>query len=307
MKKILAIALLFVAAKGVNAQATDTLGFEAYSLGTETLYESPNGGYAFGNNGYADKAKAQTFQHNESFVVDNVLLKFGAVEFNSQDSSSSIVVNFYSNTGLGVTTFSVSDTLAPDTIRASVTVPVYQLIEGDITSVDFSDDTLVYYPGELFTVGVDLTQLAAGDTVGLFSTTDGDGDVNSVRRAWEFTANNNWIVVAQPAYSWDLEVDLAIFVEIDENDPAGIFQNKSDFEFSLYPNPTADYLNIGLSSVNQEKARIEVLSVDGSLLLSEQQSSQGAIDVSGLTNGLYLLRLQIDDGVSVKQFVVQKN
>ena len=45
----------------VRAQVTDTLGFDEFYLGTPVLYSSPNGGYAFGNNGYGDKAKAQTY------------------------------------------------------------------------------------------------------------------------------------------------------------------------------------------------------------------------------------------------------
>jgi len=59
--------LLAVTHMGV-AQVTDTLGYSDFLTGTQVLYDSPNGGYAFGNNGYGDKAKAQSYYHDQSFV-----------------------------------------------------------------------------------------------------------------------------------------------------------------------------------------------------------------------------------------------
>ena len=90
MNKLITACIVLLTASSCIGQVTDTLGYADFISGTETLYESPNGGFAFGNNGYGDRAKAQAFSNNESFVVKEVYLDFGCVEFGSVDSSSSI-------------------------------------------------------------------------------------------------------------------------------------------------------------------------------------------------------------------------
>jgi hypothetical protein len=74
----------------LKAQVTDTLNWERFQEGTATLYTSPNGGYIFGNNGYGDRAKAQTFAHTESHVLRAALMRFGAVTYSSGDPESKL-------------------------------------------------------------------------------------------------------------------------------------------------------------------------------------------------------------------------
>ena len=282
---------------------TDTLGYGKFLEGTETLYESPNWGYAFGNNGYGDKVKAQTFASDDgSFVLRKVLLKFGNVQFGSQDSTSTIQVHIYSNTGVGVNE-STADTLAPDTITASREVPVYELVSGGFTIVDFSSEVLVYSSGELFSVGVAFSGLALGDTVGLTSTTDGDaGEDNN---AWELTANGDWISVAHPDYSWGLDVDLGIFVEIDENDPARIEDVGEGLSLLVYPNPVAENLHVDFSS-NDRAREIWVCDLNGRMIYSKKVSnSQVEMDFRHLVDGVYVLRVLDDGSVVTTKFVVQ--
>jgi len=289
--------LLAVTHMGV-AQVTDTLGYSDFLTGTQVLYDSPNGGYAFGNNGYGDKAKAQSYYHDQSFVLRKVLLLFGDVKFESADSSSVVRVNVYDNYGIGVTSLGQSDSIAPDSVLGFADIPVYQLVAGgSFTEASFANDTIVIR--ERFSVGVDFTMIALGDTVGLISTTDGDamGAFNS----WELTSNNDWFTVEQPVYSWGLDVSLAIFPVIDAEDPAAIQQFERNL-LSIYPNPCVDQLMISNSEL--KSGEIRIYDVSGRKLKEQSYVPDGrSINVADLPSGMY--SITITDGMTqwVSKFV----
>lgn len=301
MKKLLGSLIVIVQFLQVDAQVTDTLGFANFQLGTTALYASPNGGFAFGNNGYGDRVKAQSYYHENPFVLREVLLQFGDVNFSSEDSSSTVRVTVYDNHGVGITSFGTSDSIAPDSILAFVDVPVYSLVDdGTWSSADFSNDSLVIYAR--FSVGIDLSFLAEGDTVGLNSTTD--GDASGTYNAWEMNNNGSWFTIEEPSYSWGLEVDLAIFPVIDDNDPASVSE-LGPTEYNIFPNPAIDHLSISFSK--QATWNVSILAPTGQLL--RQESVQGTafeMDISELANGMYLVVLTNDlQAVSKPIFVVR--
>lgn len=268
-----------------NAQVTDTLGFQTYSQGTSTTYASPNGGFAFGNNGYEDRAKAQTFFHDKSFVLRKVLLKFGAVSYTSNNDSSSIIrINIYNNFGSGITTTGAIDSIAPSEIRASFDILISEIMSGSVfTEVDFSASQLVIT--DRFSVGIDVTFLAPGDTVGLESTTDGDAALR--QNSWEQTANGGWITILN-TNSWDLDVDLAIFPVIDEDDPAGIEENNASI--AVYPNPTDGLFAAQLPFYGEWHA--EIFASDGRLIMRQiEMTDLLRFNLNDFLSGLYILRL----------------
>lgn len=303
MNKLIIPCLICLLASTCVGQVTDTLGYADFVSGTKTLYESPNGGFAFGNNGYGDRAKAQAFSHDESYVVREVYLDFGSVSFGSADSSSSISVDIYTSGGLGVTLNSVNDPIAPDSLLISTEVPVYELTESGLNVVDVSSETIVIQPNERFFVSVDFSSLAEGDTLGLNSTQDGDAatEIN----AWELTSDSVWVVVAQPAYSWDLDVDLGIFVGVDVNDPAGVDSYANQFGVELYPNPATDFVNVRVQNQYSSGYSYRIHSTDGRLFDKRAEVlSQFSIDVGSLTPGLYSLVVEHEGSISVEQFSV---
>lgn len=306
MKNLLVLIIVLNCSIAVQAQVTDTLGWSNFMSSTETLYESPNGGYAFGNNGYNDKVKAQTFSDSVSYVLKEAWLKFGAVEFNSEDSTSSVMIYVYLNNGPGITQLSNSDTLAPDSIVSSREIPIYELTEGGITEVDFSSETLVFSAFQQFSIGISFDSLAVGDTIGLVSTTD--GDAGGTQRAWELTANDNWIVISQPAYSWNLDVDLGIFAVTDRNDPASIHDITRVESLHVYPNPTSDMLNLNLDSFADSES-IEILIADqiGQTVWLDYSDKRSFVnlDVSDFISGIYTIRVSSESRVTIAKFVKQ--
>ena len=300
MKFGILISLVLGLSQFALAQVTDTLGYAEFSEGTPFLYQSPNGGYAFGTNGYNDVAKAQTYSHDNSFVLRQVLIGFGDVQFESQDSTSSVRVNVYDNNGFGITSLGQVDSIAPDSVLAFVDIPVYELLDdGSLTEADFTGSTLPIF-GE-FSVGLDFSNVANGDTVGLVSTTD--GDAADTYNAWELTENGDWFTVEQPSYSWGLQVDFAIFPVIDENDPAGV-SDESLIRFSLYPNPCSDWLKI--RSETRETVTASIHDLSGKKIVDYSLGKENeTLDLSGLESGVYLLSIYSETSTSTQRFIKQ--
>jgi len=299
MNKLLFLILILYSLKG-QAQVTDTLGYSNFLSGTTTLYESPNGGFAFGNNGYNDKAKAQTyFYEDDSFVLREILLLFGKVIFGSGDSLSAVKVNIYQNHGVGVTSIGTSDSIAPSNILASVNVPVHRLVDdGGFSTADFVADTLVI--NGRFSVGIELTMLSTGDTVGLFSTTDGDGQGNF--STWEQTSNDTWFTVEESVFSWDLDIDLAIFPVIDANDPAGIPENNR-LQWNLYPNPSSE--SVWLNLPQNDDWEMTVRTILGKTLYVERFFGRtNTLDVSQFGSGILLLTISNKEQTGTQRLIV---
>ncbi|MFD0861552.1 glycoside hydrolase family 9 protein [Sungkyunkwania multivorans] len=81
-----------------------------------------------------------------------------------------------------------------------------------------------------------------------------------------------------------------------------IAQNENTKELLLYPNPTTQQLNIKLA--DHEELQVTVYSLDGkSLLNTDLKDGVDAIDVSMLTNGLYIVKATTGNVTFVKQFI----
>lgn len=78
--------------------------------------------------------------------------------------------------------------------------------------------------------------------------------------------------------------------------PSAIEENMN--ELSIYPNPANNLLNIQSSTQIQS---VEVLNIQGQLVIKEGNVNQ--INVSSLTNGVYMIRIATDNGVKVQKFV----
>lgn len=78
--------------------------------------------------------------------------------------------------------------------------------------------------------------------------------------------------------------------------PSAIEENLD--ELSIYPNPANSMLNIQSSTQIQS---VELFNIQGQLVIKEGNVNQ--INVSSLTNGVYMIRIATDNGVKVQKFV----
>ncbi len=78
-------------------------------------------------------------------------------------------------------------------------------------------------------------------------------------------------------------------------------------QISLYPNPATDRLVIAHDMSYTKEAVIELYDVVGKRVQTWQIAQPGTaditLDVSGLSKGMYLMRVQADQGKTVTRFV----
>lgn len=71
---------------------------------------------------------------------------------------------------------------------------------------------------------------------------------------------------------------------------------------NLYPNPVTTSLTI--SCDNATVTHVELLNMEGRRVLSMNQPTNGVVDLSSISNGVYLLRLSLSDGTTATRKVV---
>lgn len=85
---------------------------------------------------------------------------------------------------------------------------------------------------------------------------------------------------------------------------AGV-QDKTAYDVQVYPNPATDKLTL-VSPV--EVLGMQLYDVAGRSVLEQVNLQPGSntIDLSGLSKGLYILRVQMSDGILVKKILIEK-
>ena len=96
-------------------------------------------------------------------------------------------------------------------------------------------------------------------------------------------------------------------VPLDEGEILGTEDLNSGLAFHAYPNPTSGLLNIEFSEPAQE-LEVRVFNGLGQLTRVFQEdfaTSTLAVDLSGLTKGIYSIEVKTDHGVDVKKIIVE--
>ena len=86
----------------------------------------------------------------------------------------------------------------------------------------------------------------------------------------------------------------------------GIEATDIDLSFSVYPNPSTDFLILKISNYNQEKYDYKLYNITGSLLLKDKVlSEETQINVQQMHSGTYFLKI-ISGYKEVKTFKIIK-
>ena len=78
-------------------------------------------------------------------------------------------------------------------------------------------------------------------------------------------------------------------------------ENISSKEFSIYPNPTVNYLFI--NRLNDYK-NLAIYDMTGQLI-NYSEANNNQIDVSNFQNGIYILKIETEKGILTNKFVKQ--
>jgi hypothetical protein len=79
----------------------------------------------------------------------------------------------------------------------------------------------------------------------------------------------------------------------------GTNEHSSETELSIYPNPVTDYLKIETA---MRVSNVQITDIVGQLLYSNNAKT---IDCSAFSKGIYLIRIESERGIAVKEFIKQ--
>jgi len=95
----------------------------------------------------------------------------------------------------------------------------------------------------------------------------------------------------------------------------GIDESVSQLDFTIYPNPCSDKIQISNfkfqnnSTPNTQPSTLELIDLHGRVVYEDETGRMGeeevSVDVSHLKSGLYLLKLQTEDAIGVRKIIIQ--
>ncbi len=98
-------------------------------------------------------------------------------------------------------------------------------------------------------------------------------------------------------------------IRINNNVIAGIKEAQSKFDFSVYPNPATDQLNVALTNQKAENVSVKILNNLGQLVKTIELGNSTAInkqiDLTDLSSGIYIFKTTIGSSSSSKKLIVE--
>lgn len=116
--------------------------------------------------------------------------------------------------------------------------------------------------------------------------------------------NGEYVLEGRDYYTYyaDGNVDTVYYYVFEGNEVVGI-AGADGIKASVSPNPVKDLLNI---SGQEETTEVSLFNAEGRLVLrSRVDAGEGSVSLQGMAKGVYFVRLQNRQGVSVRQIVKQ--
>ena len=256
-------------------------------------------GYVVGTNGYGDKEKAQRYDlFNYSLLEGNVTGAYiwaGAKVVST--TPGNVVCKVYTVGGSGApgSVLATSDPVSMDLIDTS---------GSNLTYFNFATPGTIPASGSFFVSMVMSTTV--GDTIGLVSSNDGCYENSGY--SWEMWSNNTWHSFLA---AWPLDFDIAVFPIVDHQFGASVNNlNSGILGVNVYPNPSNDQLTVSLAMNQSTTVTFRMMNAAGQEVLNSgaQSISKGiqtsSLDVSSLSNGVYLLSVETESGKSVQRISI---
>ena len=102
--------------------------------------------------------------------------------------------------------------------------------------------------------------------------------------------NPSLFTILETDFDGDLRTNGITDIGADEFYSLNIDQNKAETNFSLYPNPSSNFITI--ENKNQEIQDVQIYNALGQLVQEVVISNSSKIDISNLSNGLYFVKLK---------------
>ena len=254
-------------------------------------------GYISGTNSFLDKAKADKFTANSTLQVKGMWIYFGGM-YTPGNGSSVVTYKVWNNDG---------PSGAPNSTLGSQTTTTLNIYNSLIQNPP--QPTYVQFPTNIvqngtFYAGVEFDP-TNGDTIIVATNTQN----LSPNTAWELWSNNVWYPYSD-ANSWNTQLSHAILpVLCSQTTTSDLSYPPNQFDVELYPNPANDRLFIGIGNNlnNNETLDLKVINMLGATILNNKvlvNTSTIGLDLTDLSNGLYIIEIKQNDKVSIKKFQV---
>lgn len=296
---------------------TFPLGSNTSGTATPSLWTTNGGGvggFVAGNNGYGDLEKAQAFTVTTPYMVEGCIFWFGALRYPSANATSKVVAHLYDMTGTA--TLSTGSGAGPGAvITATNTDILLSSIDTTIAGAAgfvFVTFTAPYFASGNYAAGIDLTTIAATDSVGLVCTDS--GNVVALDKSFDnWSGGGGWHSFLEPN-NWGLDVDMAIFPIVDMSTTAAeeFFVNGIKL-YQNSPNPfnSSSVITYELEN-NAKNVTLFIHSQDGKqvqkIALGNSASGQHTVNLSAsdFASGTYYFMLQADHNRIAKKMTIAK-
>lgn len=292
---------------------------------TDTLLVFRSGstapGYVGGNNGYADKEKAEYY--SSAGLVGNSRVSGGIVLFYQSGTvgtkgTSTLTFKLYNgnNTtgpaGAAINTFTatIPNILASTTATTSVKYcgdPNLGFNSAIIRPYSFNFSSSTAITGD-FLLGVTLPSVT-GDTAVVF--TSGES-THPVSTAWELQSSNTWYPFDDGTNNtWQLKVSLAILPKIICN-TVDLKENAASLgnNIGILPNPSNGHVQLVFALPKEENVDITITNTVGQIMNKGQYNNVSSqvfnLDLSSYANGVYFVTLNNGQEKVVKRIVINK-
>jgi hypothetical protein len=205
------------------------------------------------------------------------------------------LINFCeSSTNLWTQTGDLSDGSGPDYEYRNGTLCKWYIRPVDAVSItlDFS-----FFNTEETNDKVQVYDLISGDLLGTFSgELDPPPTVTANHGEMLVMWNSNKVIRGE---GWDASYTIVVGTE----------ESEAVQKLNVYPNPASDYLNIAFDASGVSSVQMDLLSVQGKTVFTQtipggQKTFTQQVNISELTQGIYLLRLTSEKGVTITKVVV---
>jgi hypothetical protein len=85
-----------------------------------------------------------------------------------------------------------------------------------------------------------------------------------------------------------------------EGSTLGVNDNKIE-GLNIFPNPTVDVLNFSLKGI--ENTPVNIIDVNGKIVMNTKISSENNVDVSSLNNGVYFVQFEVEKKSANYKFI----
>jgi len=148
------------------------------------------------------------------------------------------------------------------------------------------------------------TVLSSDLSVGQMAATLNGQSVNVSINADGVFINDAQVIVA------DIQTDNGVVHVIDVvliPDLMSAIEEIKDFaEISLFPNPSADFINIKVSNINEPVKEVIINNINGKLVKRIDGQLKNQIDISELSPGTYVVSIVLDKMSYSKKFTIYR-